>query len=483
MRELRVALGSAELKLQVELHRALAAALNAVESGAAPTVALSALAERLAGFRDGTQEGTELWALAAALRSLDKASAWEPAVEAADANPSSYREAGRLIAHKALASERQGPWPPELVAALEILARLDDFLDVPRAASALRSVPLMVPVTNLRSSAPPRERPEPQPERVVQPTVLVHFLLDNQPVSWPVALQTGRFYRISATAVVDRWPEGIDRLDITWDSPVPDTVLERRGFAVAKGGQVEGEGYLIARAEIAPADSVELTPVVTYQDPGGRRYVAPVVGQRSLQVATFAPSLLGAGLPMVGLRVIELLNELDARIPSLPRPDRLNLLHLLEATTRFAALANEREDLRGINEREFQRKLKEALAMDPTIGRRIQEAPNLGGGTTDLVLERIVDELKVSRTNIDLDTARRFTGQPAQYASAGDCPVSVLTILDDSPKSEPPGLQGNYMGWAYPDVYGLATANVPSMVAVVIIPVGFPIPSAWSRTR
>ena len=47
----------------------------------------------------------------------------------------------------------------------------------------------------------------------------------------------------------------------------------------------------------------------------------------------------------------------------------------------------------------------------------------------------------------------------------------------------PPGLQGNCMGWAYPEVCGLATAAVPSMVAVVIIPVGFPVPSAWSRTR
>ena len=478
---MEVSVGSAELKEQLECRGALAATLRAVEAGDQPAVPLSDLAERLSGFGDGAQPGSRLWALAAALTSLGMAAAWELGTETADANALAHRDAARLIAQRALALERQEAWNVDVVATLHILANLEEFIDVRRAAVALQRVPLTAPVTNLLLPTRSPERPEPQPEAAAEPTVLLHFRLDRQPMSWPVALQAGRLYRISASAVVDNWPGDADRFEIEWDSPVPQTVLERQGFVVTKTGDIEAEGFLVARAEIPPDESVELTPVVTFHDSAGRLNAAHVVGQRSLRISTFTPWMLGTGLPMVTQRIIELLNELDARIPALPRPDRLNLLHLLDATARFAAFANERKDLRGIREPEFQARLKEAFAMDPRIGGRIHEAPKLGGGTTDLILERIVNELKVSRSPIDSDGARKFVRQPTQYASAGDCPVSLLTILDDSPKADPPGVQSNYMGWASPALHGLKVAAVPSMVAVVIIPIGFPVPSAWSR--
>jgi hypothetical protein len=81
---------------------------------------------------------------------------------------------------------------------------------------------------------------------------------------------------------------------------------------------------------------------------------------------------------------------------------------------------------------------------------------------------------------IDIDDADRFVRQPTQYASAGDCPISVLTILDDSPKSDPPGVASNYMRWAMPQLHGASQPSTVSMVAVVIIPIGFPVPSYWS---
>ena len=213
------------------------------------------------------------------------------------------------------------------------------------------------------------------------------------------------------------------------------------------------------------------------------RSAASVVGQRSLRVTTFDPSAIGSGQPMVAQRIIELLAELDAKIPTLPPQDRRNLVHLLDATARFAAIANERADLLALNELAFQAKLKQAFVQDRFIGRRIQEASKLGRGTADLLLERIVDELKINHKGIDLDGADRYVRQPTQYASAGDCPISMLTILDDSPKSDPPGVQSNYMRWAYPKLQGASKPGVPSMVAVVIIPIGFPVPSEWSDRK
>lgn len=95
----------------------------------------------------------------------------------------------------------------------------------------------------------------------------------------------------------------------------------------------------------------------------------------------------------------------------------------------------------------------------------------------------MVDELKVSHDPLDIDEADKFVRQPTQYASAGDCPISVLPILEDSPKSAPPGIASNYMRWVFPKLHGTANPTVRSMVAVVIVPIGFPVPSHWSTLK
>jgi hypothetical protein len=465
----------------METRRLLATTLSAITAGKEAERSPSQVADRLAHDHQA-QVGDAVWGLEQGLRALAKAIEWEPAVAEADANPSRFRDAARHLAGKALASERRWAWSEPLVQALEILAGLNDFADVRRSAALLERAPVPAPVTNLLE--PTRTWNPPVAEAEVEPatSVLLRFTLDDEPVSWPMALNPGRAYRLGVLATVELWPEGVERLVIDLESAVPASVIERNQIVVPRGKQT-GEAYLIPNKEIEPNKSVELTPAVSFVSGTGARYGASVVGQRSLRVTTFDPSTLRSGQPMVALRIIELLAELDAKIPTLPSQDRRNLIHLLDATARFAALANERDDLYGLDERGFQAKLKQAFVQDSFIGRRIQEAPKLGAGTTDLLFERIVDELKIDHNGIGIDEADRYVKQPTQYASAGDCPISMLTILDDSPKSDPPGVQSNYMRWAYPKLHGASNPRVPSMVAVVIIPIGFPVPSKWSARK
>lgn len=464
----------------METRRLLATTLSAIAAGKKVERALSDVADRLAHDHRG-QVGDAVWGLEQGLRALAKAIDWEPAVAGADVNPLRFRDAARYLAANALTAERRGAWSEQLVQALGILSGLnDDFADVRRSAEFLDRAPAPALVTNLLQPRRTGDPPVAKDEEKTAPLVLLRFTLDDEPVSWPMALNPGRAYRLGVLVTVELWPPDAERLVIDLESAVPSSVIERNQIVVPRGEQT-GEAYLSPNKEIGPNDSVQLTPSVSFELGNGERRGASVVGQRSLRVTTFDPSALGSGQPMVAQRIIELLAELDARIPTLPSQDRRNLIYLLDATARFAALANERDDLNGLDEVGFQAKLKQAFLQDRFIGRRIQEAPKLGAGTTDLLLERIVDELKVNHNGIDIDDADRYVRQPTQYASAGDCPISMLTILDDSPKSDPPGVQSNYMRWTYPKLYGASKPRVPSMIAVVIIPIGFPVPSEWSR--
>ena len=467
------------LEMQLEVRKMIAKALDVVQSGQLPMCSLTDLSQNLLAVGRLTAPGDDRWALSEALRSLGMAAKWEPAVEAADGQASAFRDASRLIAEKVLTADRAGTWSDGVVEALKILACLETFADVPCAAASLKRAPVVFAVTDLLLPNSPVLQHQTQSETDERPTVLLHFTLNDQPISWPMALQAGMSYRVGASATVADWPRDVAEIYIKWKSAVPESVLSRSGLTITPGGVASDEGYLLARAEIPPTQGVDVTPEVTIQDVDGNRSAARIVGQRALRINTFTPSEIGIGLPMVSQRIVELLAELNAKIPSLPPDDRLNLLHLLDATSRFAALAVERKDLCDINEKRFQKELKNSLIMDHRIGGRIQEGLELGGGETDLVLERIVNELKVSRAKVTFESAQRHVNQSTQYASAIDCPISVLTILDQSPKSEPPGIQSNSMAWSYPSTHNSGLIHTPSMVAVIIIPVDFPVPSAW----
>jgi hypothetical protein len=484
MHELHPSIRGDEFKERVQTRRFLATMLSAIVAGRKPEQPPSQIADRLAEDPH-TRKGDAAWGLEQGLRALAKAIEWEPAVEEAVSDSSRFPRAAQHIAAKALQEEKRGAWSEQLVQALEILAGLNAFEDVRRSALLLDRCPIPASVTNLLEPLEPRSAVNPpivNVEETPPPSVLLHFTLDDMPVSWPMALNPCRAYQISALVTVEKWPADAERLIIEFESDVPPSVIERNSIVVTRGEQM-GTAYLVPKVEIDPNHSVQLTPTVFFQTSNRECCPASVVGQRSLRVTTFDPSTLGSGQPLVAQRIIELLGELDARIPTLPRQDRLNLIHLLDATARFTALANERADLRGLDELNFQAKLKQAFVQDRFIGRRIQEAPKLGGGITDLLLERIVVELKIDHTGIDIDSVGQYGRQPTQYAAASDCPISMLIILDDSPKSEPPGVQSNYMRWAYPKLHGVSRPAVSSMVAAVLIPIGFPVPSEWSRKK
>jgi hypothetical protein len=429
-----------------------------------------------------TNEGDAAWGFAAALDALDKAVLWEPALTDADPNPDRFRDAARHIAAKALAAARpDANWPASLREVLGGLAALGAHDEVAPLAGLLRRTPIPAATTDVLRP-PRRDRPRPAaptPAARPTPTVLLRFQLDGVAASWPISLTPGRTYDLQAQVSVDAWPNVADHLMIELDTDVPSSVIGLPTIKVPAGAD-SGRGYLVPKREIGRTNPVTFTPRATFVGADGLAIPANIVGHRSLRVSTFDPIAVGVGRPMVAQRIVELLGELDSRITNLPDQDRRDLINLLEATDRFAAFANERPDLLGLDERGFQAKLKQALVMDRAIGTRIQEAPKLGSGTTDLLLGRIVDELKISHSSIDIDDADRFVRQPTQYASAGDCPISMLTVLDDSPKTDPPGIASNYMRWAFPQIHGTTNPHTASMVVVVIIPIGFPVPSYWS---
>lgn len=474
MREIHLASGPRALAAFILLRHEIDEQLDSVARGR--VIDLISLADQLA---EANEEGTSTSALAGALRALDRAQHWEPALVAAEPLPERFRDSARHLAATTAAGPRVELWSTGLDEGLTILSNLASFDDVVLAARALRRVALPRPVTTLfarRRGWAPRE-PAVAPE--AQPVVHLRFDVDNRAVGWPLAVESGRAYPLTVAARPDSWPAGAERLDIVLEG-APRALVAIDPISIPQNSE-RGQTWMVSNVRMGPHDRVELTPVARFVGPDVLQ-PAQVVGHRQLRLASLDPALLGTGQPIVAQRIVELLAELDARIPGLPAQDRRDLVALLDATAAFATLALERDDLVGIDERTFQQTLKQAFVQDPRIGHDIAEGSRLGGGAVDLILRRINDELKVRHDSVDIADAERLVGQPTQYGAGTDSPVSVLTVLDDSRKFAPPAVLSNYMRWVYPQVDGVAQPALPSMVAVIIVKVGFRNPHEWTKT-
>lgn len=137
-----------------------------------------------------------------------------------------------------------------------------------------------------------------------------------------------------------------------------------------------------------------------------------------------------------------------------------------------------------VTERTFHNDLYQGLLADPELGGRVERGSPLALGFLDVRHDGITAELKVERTTpVTRDSAPKYIGQPTQYAGADGARLSILAILDMSPKLLPIGTPENYLFTLTPRLHGLDNPEAPSLVAVLIINGNMPTPSSWSRRK
>src|SRR6202011_2160133 len=99
-----------------------------------------------------------------------------------------------------------------------------------------------------------------------------------------------------------------------------------------------------------------------------------------------------------------------------------------------------------VTEREFHDDLHQRLTADPELEGRLQRGTPLALGFLDERHDGITAELKVERrTPVTRESAPKYMGQPTQYAAADGARLSILAILDISPKEKPIGTAENYL--------------------------------------
>lgn len=463
---------------------ALVDVLQAVADGARDADALEAALDRYRAAAVAGPVGDVVTAYLGAVDALVHAIRWMDASWNAEEGAERHATAARLRAAQLL-GHASDSWPEALRNAVAELESLPGH-DMPaRVAASLSRVALPVRLTDLFRGAEARpyvgrERDEPQ-----APAVALMMRLHGEPVMRPTILQPGALHNFEVEARVIEWPEGAEALEITFISVHPRDFLYVSDLRFSPGALTQSLEIRVAGARPSGDPPLALTARASFLSNEGP-VPARLAGNTTLEIVTFdAGTATPLDIPTAARRIQQMMAELSNALPQLSVDDRRDARLLLEGVVSFAhtmlddRLGHQEE----VDEAWFQSELRFFLRANPQIGARLGERLGRAGGSTDLVLGNIVLELKVEKESaISLTTAcSRYAAQATQYGSAGDSQVSLLAVLDVSPKRAPAGVMGNEVGWAWPAVASGPNPPFPSLVGVVVVRAGFPRPSDFSR--
>ena len=468
----------------VSARGALLEALAATADGRRDADLLESALTRLQTAVGPSQDGDVVWAFIELTEALAHAIRWTQGVWSAEEDAARHATAARLRANRALSS-MDDRWPSALREAAQGLDALEN-LDAPaRIAALLGEVPLPPRLTDLYRPRDQERSFEPEPAEAETPSAAILIRHQGEPVMRPTVVRPGALHQFEVEVRVTQWPEEADELEVTFLSIHPRDFLYASGVRFTRNAMRQPLEIRVAGERPPDHPPLALTAQAVFLVDDERQGVR-LAGNTTLEIVTFdADTAQPLAMPTAALRLQEMMNELSNAIPTLDAGVRRDARLLLEAVVRFAHTVLDdrlgRHD--DINEAWFQQELQQFLQADPRIGARLRVHERRAGGETDLVLGAIVLELKVEQqAAITLDAAhKRYTNQTTQYASAGDCQVSLLAVLDAAPKRAPAGVMGNELGWTYPETTGEQDPPFPSLVGVVVIRAGFPRPSDFSR--
>lgn len=433
--------------LELVVHAVDASVQTPMERAAALDAAALAMGRRPAA-RDGGVTARAARALETALGCLADLERWEADTVSAAVDAERHR---RSAAYKASAGatelDADDPVLGRLRGILERIAAVRDLRD----RAGLRDDLAHAPVPLLLIDPPPAPhvgRQTSQTPAAPLPRAAIITTLDGSPVTWAHAVTPGRVHELEVEARVLDWPTDAVELVLRFLSRWPRSAVDvteirmPRPDSAADGiHTVRDTGHLALHAVAAnSAAPVHLTIEGELVMDDGAGAPLRLLGHHELAVRAFDPAAdVITGAPALDERILTMLAQL--RDQSIAPHEQKAFGRFLGAITRAGVrIVAEREFPEGTNpsEREFQAELLKRVAMAQELGGRVQEHAWQGGGPTDLAHDGVIAELKVERRMpATLERATDYMAQATQYASAGQRQLSILVVLDMTPKQAP----------------------------------------------
>jgi hypothetical protein len=368
--------------------------------------------------------------------------------------------------------------------------------EVLAAAAALPAPMLFIRAARTNFRGEPWQPPaEPNDSN---PTVAVALVsIDDKLLTGPSIVDPNLTHTLTLRVQTDPWPSWVQRLDAEMVSTLDDQELERPRLSWQRHQHTgdpetfEGTGSLHVRygvptSQQAPPVLVQLTWRGVDADGNPKSEPLDVAGHREFRVRPYDPARDAATqYEVFDEHLLGIYEQLA--VAGYPHAHLHAFARLLNAISRAGlAMTWNKNYRRGryVKERTFHDDLHAALLADPTLEGRVERATPRAHGYLDTRHDKVTAELKVARGQpVTPEAAPKYIGQPTQYAAADGVRLSILVILDMSPKVLPIGTPENYLFVLNPQQHGMTDPHSPSVVVTLVVNGNLPVPSSWSRRK
>jgi hypothetical protein len=465
---------------------------------------LSGLADQLEGAAEAIQPSDtpaaamateKAWiAWAGTLRCTAQLLRWDAATQDASDNADRHLHAARRRAEVALAGmladQGSDPLLQPVVTLTAQIAAVEQARDIAGLARQLSSVPLPVRVIEERDRRYRPPAPAGEDAQRAVPAVGI-CRLDGALVTNAHVLRPDEVHDLGLEIRLTDWPERATAIEVTFLSVLTPSQARLPSFTFPlmhpdDDGvyRLSASGSLSVSFTLPAGAPPQAFPIAARFTGPGMDEVLPVAGHSELRLRPFDSTTDAlTRRPQLDERIVRLysvLHDMDLNSEDVQAFCRL-----------YTAIVDKAIDMQfdrtyrkgtHVTERAFHNDLFSRLLSDPALGGRVQRGNRTAGGFLDIIHDRINAELKVARqTAVTVETSHKYLGQPADYASDTGSQLSILVVLDMTPKKTPPGVLENYLGWMKPALAGLDDPRFPSLVGVIIINGNLPVPSGYSR--
>ena len=433
----------------------------------------------------------QAWQIAANLHRYDTA------VRDADADSARFLQAAQrqaTVLRAQINVAPEVPLPPMLTRFCAAVADLSSVSEAASATAHLAHVGTPMPLIHLPDRAqyvPETMATEPQEE---PPVAVCVATLAGTPITDVLVVRPHELYTVEMAVRLPAWPDWALRCHVELITTLGRSALSLPAFVFhAADAAIDDTGVLLSGAQALycaveqPIRSPAIDcPLVVRFTNDEREQQISVAGYRRLRLRPFDPSRDQlTEHEQTDARLLAMYDTLTDQ--AFDTEDIRAFCRLFSACVRAAqSIMFSKTFMRGarVSEKIFHDELESRLRADPELGGRLTRRDAVAGGFDDLLHDDVIAELKVVRgKTVTLDDCATYVGQPTQYGVGRGSQLSVLVVLDHSPKQAPPGVIENYVGWLKPRLHGLDDPRYPSLVGVLIINANLPIPSAWSRRR
>jgi len=386
-------------------------------------------------------------AWAGTLRSTAHLLRWDAATQDASDNADRHLHAARRRAEVAmagmLADQASDPLLQPVVTVTGQIAAIQQPGDIAGIARQLASTPLPVRIIEERYSPYHPAAPGSEDAERAVPAVGI-CRLDGALVTNAHVLRPDEVHDLGLEIRLTDWPERATAIEVTFLSVLSPSQARLPSFTFPRippddDGvyRLSASGSLSVSFTLPAGSPPQAFPIAARFTGPGVDEVLPVAGHSELRLRPFdATTDALTRRPQLDERIVRLysvLHDMDLNSEDVQAFCRL-----------YTAIVDKAVDMQfdhayrkgaHTTERAFHNDLFSRLLSDPALEGRVQRGNRTAGGFLDIIHDRVNAELKVARqTAVTVETSHKYLGQPADYASDTGSQLSILVVLDMTPK-------------------------------------------------